>query len=244
MLIVLICVISAGQLIAQDLTAEQIVANYLKAIGQDNLMTKETMKITGRMTVQGMEFQLLGYEKKPAKERQEIIVQGMKLIMVIDGKTGWKINPMMGITDPQDLTPEDITDNTRQERNDPSGTWDSPMMSWKTDGTKIELAGMEDVDKSAAYNLKFTFSDKNVINYLVDTKSFLIVRSKSTQSVQGKSYEQEIRFGAYKDFDGVRIPEKVEVYLDGVLGQTAYVESCEFNIPIDDSLFRKPVKSQ
>jgi len=243
LLVLIISMFVIGQLLAQDLSPEQIVSNYLKAIGQDKFMNIETMKMTGKMTQQGLEMQVTQYQKKPEKVRQDIEVQGMTVTMVVDGETGWVLNPMMGSTDPQDLNAESIKALEKEGNNDPTATWDNPFVTWKEDGIKIELAGREDVNGSSAYNLKFTFKEGYTINYIIDAASFVLLKTKSIQDVQGQTFDREIRFSDYKDFNGILFPGKLEMLVNGQIGQVFTMDKCEFNVLVDDSIFKKPVKN-
>ena len=241
--IILISIFVTAHLMSQDLNADQIVANYLKAVGQEKYNSMETVKITGKVTQQGLEIRVTDYQKKPDKDRAEMEVQGLKVIMTVEGDAGWIINPMMGINDAQDLDAESIKAMKKEGNSDPTGDWDSPFINSKEKDINIELEGMEDVNGSPAYNLKFTFKEGYFINYIIDAKTFLLLRSKSTQNVQGQTYDSEVRFSDYKEFEGIRLPGKYEVLVNGQVGQVGTLESCEFNIPVDDSLFNKPVKN-
>jgi outer membrane lipoprotein-sorting protein len=241
LLVLLISIFSIAPLLAQDLSPDEIVLRNLKAIGQDKLMNIQTLKVTGKMTQQGLDFQVTVYQKKPEKTRQEIEVQGMSIIMAVDGETGWTINPMSGSADAQDMPADVIKSLEKEGRGDPTVSWDNPLLNWKENGTNIELAGREDINGSSAYNLKVTFKDNYVINYFVDAKSFVLLKSKSTEAAQGQTFDREIRFSDYTDIDGVLIPIKIEVLINGQVGQVFTMDKCEFNVPVDDSIFNKPV---
>lgn len=241
-IIVLIVILAAGLLSAQNLSPEEIVSNYLKAKGQDKFMKMETVKMTGKTTQQGMEMLVTEYQKKPDKNLAEIEVQGMKVIMSMVGDKGWVINPMMGATDAQDLNAEAVAALKKQSNSDPTSDWDIPFINYKEKGIIIESQGTEDISGSPAYNLKFTFKEGYSYNYIIDSKSFLLLKSRTTENVQGQTYEAEVRFSDYRDFEGILIPCKYESLVNGQSGQVFTLDSCEFNIPIDDSKFNKPVK--
>ena len=233
-----------GRIISQDPSPEDILSRYLKAIGQDKFNSLETAKMTGNMTLtqQGLEMQVGVYQKKPDKIRQEMEVQGLKVLMVADGKKGWVVNPMMGASEPQDLDQASFEALMSQDRNDPTGSWSNPLMTWREDGTRIELSGKEEVNGSTAFNLKFTYADDETVNYIIDAKTYLLVKTKSSQNVQGQTFDTETRYSDYRDFDGIMLPGKIEMVVNGQVGQIFIMGGCEFNIPIEDSLFKKPVK--
>lgn len=241
-IIVLTGLLAGGLLSAQNLSPEEIVSNYLKAKGQDKLMKMETVKMTGKMTQQGLEFVVTEYQKQPDKNMAEIEVQGMKIIMSLDGDNGWLINPMMGVTEAQDLNAEAVSALRKENNNDPTVEWDSPFTNYKEKGIIVESGLMEDVSGSPAFNLKFTFKEGYIYNYIIDAKTFLLLKTRSTENVQGQTYDREIRFSDYRDFDGIVIPGKIEMLVNGQVGQVFTMDICEFNVPVDDSIFKKPVK--
>jgi len=240
LLVLIISIFAIAPLLAQDLSPDEIVTKNLKAIGQDKFMNVQTFKLTGKMSQQGLDFQITQYQKKPEKIRQEVEVQGMNIIMVIDGDTGWSINPMMGSTDAQDLPADAIASLKKEGRSDPTASWDNPFLNWKKDGTGIEMIGKEDINGSSAYILKFTYNDNSVVNYFVDAKSFVLVKTKSTEEAQGQTFEREIKFSDYRDTDGILLPVKIEILINGQVQQIFTMDKCEFDVPVDDSIFSKP----
>lgn len=238
---VLCCMLPMGVLLAQELSVDEITSKNLKAIGQEKLMSIQTIKMTGKMSQGGMEFQITQFQKKPDIARQEIEIQGMKIIMVVTGDTGWTINPMTGSTDVQDL-PSDVVKNMIKEGNsDPSLNWDNPFYNWKEKGTKVELVGKEDLSGTQVYNLKFIFNDGNVINYYVDADKFIVLKDKSIQTEQGQTYNKETNYSDYRDIDGIFNPGRVEIIINGQVSTVFTVDKCELSIPIDESIFKKPV---
>jgi hypothetical protein len=243
LLFIILCMLPAGILVAQDLTVDEIISKNLKAIGQDKLMTIKTIKTTGKMTQGGMEFLMTGYEKKPDFEKAEMEVQGVKIIITREGKTGWTINPMTGSSDPQDLPAEMINSMLNESISDPAINWDNPFYTLKEIGAKVELIGKEEMEGTPVYNLKFTFKDGYVVNYYLDAAKFLVIKSKSTETAQGRTYEKEIRYSDFKDLDGVLYPVKEEILKNGQVESVATSDKVEFNLSFDDSFFKKPVKN-
>ncbi|MCX6328266.1 MAG: outer membrane lipoprotein-sorting protein [Bacteroidia bacterium] len=240
---IILCMLPVGILVAQDLTVDEIISKNLKAIGQDKLMNIQTIKTTGKATQGGMELLITEIQKSPDKDRQEVEVQGMKMIIAIEGETGWIINPQTGSSDPQDLSPEQMQSLIKEGLSDPIVNWDNPFLKWKENGIKIDLIGKEDMNGTPVYNLKFTFKDGYVVNYYIDAEKFIVLKSKSTETEQGQTYEREIRYSDYTDFDGILNPVKIEVLVNGQVGTVGIMDKCEFNIPVNDSVFKKPAKN-
>jgi hypothetical protein len=232
-----------GQLLAQELTVDEIISKNLKAIGQDNLMKAQTIKTTGKMTQGGIEFLLTSYEKRPDLDRAEMEVQGVKIIIVREKNTGWMINPMTGSSDPQDLPAEMISSMIDQGTDDPAINWDNPFFTWKEIGATPTLIGREDMQGTPVYNIKFTFKDNHVVNYFLDAARFIVLKTKSTETAQGQTYESETRYSDFKELDGVLYPGRIENLVNGQVSTVAVSQKVEFNLDFDDSLFKKPVKN-
>ena len=242
LLFIILSIVAVGPLLAQDLTLDEIISKNLSAIGQDKLMEIETIKLTGKMSQQGIEFQLIQYQKAPDMLRLEMEVQGMTIIIEFEGETGWTINPMTGSSDPQDLPEEMVKSLWKESLEDPVVNWDNPFFKWEENGIKVDLVGKEDMDEQPVYNLKFTFKNNHIVNYLVDADRFVVLRQMSTKTEQGQTYNEEIRYSDFQDTEGILLPVKTEILINGQIGTVFTMDKCEFNIPIDDSIFKKPVK--
>jgi outer membrane lipoprotein-sorting protein len=243
LLVLIVGFLAMGQLLAQELTADEIISKVLNAIGQEKFMNIQTVKITGKMIQGGMEFNLTVYQKKPDFNRIDMEIQGMTIIMATDGKTGWTINPMTGSSDPQDLPEETIKSMKEGDFSDPELNWDNPFSNWREKGTIAELTGKEEIDGTPVYNLKLTYMNNKIVSYTVDASKFLVLRLRSTVTEQGMTYDQEVRNSDFRDFEGIIYSGKSEILMNGQVGQTVTINKCEFDVPIDDSVFKKPVKN-
>jgi|WetSurMetagenome_2_1015567.scaffolds.fasta_scaffold00014_92 hypothetical protein len=241
LLIFLSGLLATSALFAQDLTAEDIISRYLKAIGQDKFMKLETFKMKGKMATQGLEMQAVMYMKKPDKIRQDLEVQGMTIIASLSGEKGWILNPLTGSQEAQEINAETIKELNQEDRYDPSASWDNPFLTLKEDNTRTELTGKFDFNGSPAYVLKLTFKEGEVVDYYIDAASFFLVKTKSIKNVQGQTFDQEVISGDYKDFEGIEIPCKIISYMNGQVVQTVSIDTCELNVSVDDSIFNKPV---
>lgn len=243
-LVIILSILAAGPLLAQDLTLEEIITKNLSAIGQDKLMNIETLKVTGKMNQGGVEFQIIQYQKAPDMARQEVEIQGMTIIIGVEGETGWTINPMTGSSDPQDLPEEMVKSLWEESIEDPVVNWDNPFYKWEENGIKVALVGKEDMDGQPVYNFKFTFKNNYIVNYFLDAERFVVLRQISTKTEQGQTYNHELRYSDFQDTEGILYPVKMEVLINGQIGTVFTIDKCEFNIPLEDSIFKKPVQKE
>ena len=242
LLVLTIGIFTLGQILAQDLSPDEIVTKFLDATGQEKFMKVQTVKMTAKTSQQGsMDFQISILAKQPRKMRQEIEVQGLSIVMVVDGEKGWTINPMTGSNDPQDLPQEAITELMKEGRLEPSVSWDNPLVNWKESGIKIDLVGQEDVDGASAYHLRATYEDGQVVNYFLDSSTFYILKSKSRTLVEGQEMDTEVQCTDFMGIDGIIMPKKITMLFNGQILQVMTIDTIEFNVPVDDSIFEKPV---
>lgn len=240
LLFIISVILSTGILSAQNLKLDQLLEKNFKAIGQDKLANVQTIKLTGKMLQGNMEISMISMEKRPNLRRFEGELQGTKFIQSFDGQNGWTINPMSGSLEPQDMAPETL--KTFKEENDESyGTWDNPFFTWERLGSKIELVGKEDLNGIAVYNIKITAKDNTVDNYYMDASTFLVLRVKSRELKQDVMAETETVYSDFKMIDGIMCALKIELIDNGQTSVVIKIDNYEFNTPIEDSLFKKPV---
>jgi outer membrane lipoprotein-sorting protein len=226
-----------GVLVAQDMKLDELLQKYSKARGQNI----QTVKMTGKMIQPGNpEFMITSFEKRPDMFRQEMEVQGTKIIVAFIGQTGWIISPTLGSFDPQDMPPSSFNSLNKELRSDPYVSWNNPIVNWKENGNKLELIGREDINGTQVYNLKLTFKDNEVANYYMDAAKFVMLLVKEKTMEQGQMNETEDKFSDFRDVDGVSMPFKIETITNGQTSTIVILDKCEFNLPIDDAIFKKP----
>ncbi len=232
--------LTAAILVAQDLTIEEIISKNLATIGQERVMSFGTIRRDGIVNIEGMEFPIFAIEKYPKLNYSEIEMQGLKIIIAGDGETGWTINPITGSSEPQDLPEFMINNLERESVKDPTAKWHNSFVNWKEKGFKAELIGMEQFDNRPVYNLQFTFEDDYVVNYFMDASEFVVLKVRSTETEQGQTFKSEIIYRDYKDVDGVLIPYRIEMLVNGQVTQIFIINNVEFDVAVDDSIFAKP----
>ena len=89
-------------------TADAVLVEYFETIGQDKLLETNTYVTKGKILQAQFEIPFTAYNKKPMSYKLEAEFQGMKIITAFNGVSGWSINPMMGSTEPQPMTDEQI----------------------------------------------------------------------------------------------------------------------------------------
>ena len=107
-------------------------------------------------------------------------------------------------------------------------------------GTRVELAGQEDLAGRPAYKLKVTLASGGVRYDYIDAKSMNLVRT-STRQVRGRPVQIQTTFGDFKKTDGLLFPRFVEVAAAGRPNKMRIdVESIEVNPSLSDARFAMP----
>ena len=234
--VVLVLVSTAA---ARAQTVDEIVAKNIQAKGgADKWKAVNTVKMTGKISMQGMDLPLTIYAKRPNFNRQEIVLQDKQLVQAFDGTIAWLINPMMGSDSPMEL-PGPAADMMKN-----SADFDGALMDYKSKGYTVELIGKETLDGVEVHHLKLTKKDGSYVqHYFLDAKSGIELKT-SVDMDMGTGVKQplETEMSNYQQIDGIMIPHTVKQSVNGKPVVQMTFEKVEFNAPIEDALFKMPAK--
>jgi hypothetical protein len=235
-LLSLLFVISiSGKIFSQD--ADEIVNKYITAIGGlDKIQTIKTIKLTGKVTANGMDIPFSEICKRPQMVLMESTIQGMTMKQAYDGTQGWMINPFMGKKDP------DVMSKDAEKAIKRNADFEGQLINYKDKGSKIELIGKEDLEGSQVYNIKLTDKDNDLTNFYIDADSYLLVKQNDKIKVDTKEITAESILSNYKQVNGVLFPYSIESKSpDNPMGNAKIVvDSIEVNMTVDDSIFKMP----
>jgi hypothetical protein len=235
-LLSLLFVISiSGKIFSQD--ADEIVNKYINAIGGlDKIQAIKTIKLTGKVTANGMDIPFSQICKRPQMVLMESTIQGMTMKQAYDGTQGWMINPFMGKKDP------DVMSKDAEKAIKRNADFEGQLINYKDKGSKIELIGKEDLEGSQVYNIKLTDKDNDLTNFYIDADSYLLVKQNDKIKVDTKEITAESILSNYKQVNGVLFPYSIESKSpDNPMGNAKIVvDSIEVNMTVDDSIFKMP----
>jgi len=184
----------------------------------------------------GMELPVVIKYKRPNKFRTEVNIQGQSIVQAFDGTDGWQIIPMVS-PDPTDLVGEQLKQAAEQ------ADIDGQLWNYKEKGSTVELTGKEDMEGTEVYHIKLTTKDGDVQNYYIDAETYLLLKVKSTLNIQGQEIEAENIMGNYRNFDGIVMPMSIESKAMGQSSQIV-INTVDFNVTLEDSVFTRPVKKE
>jgi outer membrane lipoprotein-sorting protein len=218
-------------------TVDELVAKNIKAKGgAEKWKAVNSVKMSGRMTVQGMELPLTIYAKRPNLSRQEITLQDKTMVQAFDGTTPWTINPMMGSDTPQEIT------GPQGDMMKSDADFDGALMDYKTKGHTIDLVGSEKLDGKAVHHLKVTKKGGNVQHYYLDAETGLELKTTAEIEQGGTKQTIETELSNFQPVEGILVPHTVSQSLNGTPVVQMTIDKVEFNPTMDDSMFRMPKK--
>ena len=218
-------------------SADELIARYLKTVGgMDRISAVSSLRRVGKYTGSGgFEATFVQENKRPEFVREEFTFQGMTAINAWDGKTGWKIDPFGGKKDAEALSEDEMRSILVD------ADFDEPLVNYKQKGTKVELAGMDQVEGTDVYKLKVTLRNGDTRTYYLDTDYFVPIKVDDKRTIRGSDQEFETILGDYKEINGWFIPFSIETGRKGDPNKAKYTwEKIEPNVSLDDSRFHKP----
>ena len=228
LLFVLTGLIVVAVINAQSL--DEIVKNYSAAMKQDKLSNVSSIKITGKMSAMGMEMPMVMMMKNPDKIKVTYTFNGQDMISLFDGEKGYSVNPMMGSSDPVELTGNQL--NQVKGNN----AFQNQLLNYFKNG-QLTLEGEENVKDKPAYKLKIII-DNSPTYMFIDKGSFMIVKSTATVDNMGTPMDVESFMTDYVDIEGVVLPKKTTAIANGMEAAVISFDKIEVNIPMDDSVFK------
>ena len=235
--LLLLAVFSLTAVQAQDMTADQVLANYFEAVGgKDKLQAMKARKMTATMSMQGMEFPGVIYEMTPNKQRVEVDVQGQQIVMAYDGEDAWWIMPFQTGPDPQDMPKDQAEGMTKQ-------TFEPELMDYADKGHSVELLGMEEVDGAQTYAIQLTKENGDVETHYFDAEYFVPIMIKTEVEegpMKGQFVEQYL--SDYQEVDGFMVPHYLETKIGGQTGQKITIQEVMIDPEIEAGLFSRPQK--
>lgn len=238
-LILATALLCAFSLQADELTVDQILARNAAARGGlEKLAAVKSMRLTGKLSMAGMEAPFTLTKKRPDMVKMEFTIQGMTGTQAYDGTTAWMVMPFMGKKEPEAMSGDMLKELKEQ------ADFDGPFIDYAKKGNKVELLGKADVEGTPAYKLKLTTKEGSETTVYLDAETFLEVKMEAKRKMQGQEIEGETTLGNYQEVEGVLIPFSVEMKAKGApAGQTLTIDKAEINPTLEDAGFRMPAKA-
>jgi outer membrane lipoprotein-sorting protein len=215
-------------------TADAVLVEYFETIGQDKLLETNTYVTKGKILQAQFEIPFTAYNKKPMSYKLEAEFQGMKIITAFNGVSGWSINPMMGSTEPQPMTDEQI------EKTKLQADYEGIYYNYAEKGYKVEFVDKDFLDDIEVYILKLTTPTGDIITSYFDTENNILLKAASNMTMQDVETEFEMHFSNYKFVDEILVPFAIETKVNGETMMNMVIDEVTYNVEIPDSMFEMP----
>ena len=220
--------------------AEVIEKNAAARGGVQAWQGLKTMAWTGYVesAVQGRKLPFLLEQKRPNMTRFEIVNDGQRSIRLFDGKSGWKLRP-----NPANGRPE-LSTYSEDELSFARGAQviNGPLMDYVAKGAIVTVSGNGQADGRYAYILDVKPPSGGNHRIWVDAETFLEVRhDRQVRSGLGQLGTVTVIFRDYREFEGVKIPTKIETGAGiGASANKLVIERVALNPELEDRMFARP----
>ena len=152
------------------------------------------------------------------------------MVRAFDGTTPWMSmgGQIREITGPE-------AQATREQAD-----FDSPLVDYAAKGNRIELVGPETVDGAKVFHLKVTTKSGQVQQVFLDAETGLERETSVTLNQNGQDITVDSLLSDYREVNGLKIPFRIKQTVNGTPVTELTIEKAEFNVPLDDSVFKMP----
>jgi len=226
---VLAVIMTSGAVVSFAQSAEEIVTKHIEAIGGEaNWKKINAVKMTGSMTMQGMEMPVTITTLNKKAMRVDITIMGTSNYQILTDKEGWVFFPIQ-----QQQKPEPMTADQVKESQDQLQVQDQ-FLDYKKDGSKIEFIGKDDIEGTEVLKLKLTDKDGKEKTYFFDASNYYILRESQKITADGKEMDVVVHYSNFQKLPaGITFPMTIEQE-NGPVNFT----SIEVNPKVDESIFK------
>ena len=220
--------VDAATALPPGLTAENVLEDYIVAIGGSTAREVTTFQSEGGITMQGMTITV-----SSAKEDGKRYANAMKMggatmqRQVLSGGAGFS----------EARGKKKVAEGT--ELNDlVTASFIFPELHLDEMGAKPTLKGVEIINGAKAYQVDFTFGNGKTASYFYDATTGLQLRAIETQGEGDESATITTDYADYRDLKGVKLPYKVTISGAAPMPLEMIVKEYKLNEKLDDALFK------
>ncbi|NUO02951.1 MAG: caspase family protein [Saprospiraceae bacterium] len=212
-----------------SVTAPVVIENYLKAIGgKEALKRVNDMKMSMTASAEGQIFDLVIQRKMPNKVVMTMLVSGFVLSQTkFDGEKG-VVMDMNG--EVQALN--EVSLKTFKEQ---SGIFEE--IEYATNGTKLQLKGVEKVEGRDAYKLEITTPFGTKITDFFDKATWLKIRSVEIEQGDEGPVTSTTDYEDYRTVSGIKVPYTMKMSGSTPIPMAFKVQLVDINKGIPNSEF-------
>jgi len=215
-------------------TADEVINKHIAAIGGKDVIAKiKSQVVESNLNVMGSDLTATTTLLVGKGFKNVANFNGQEIVQVITPTSGWMLNPLAGQTDPTPI-PEDQVKSAQATLELGGG-----LFNYKEKGSKVELAGTENVDGVKAIKLKLTDKEGKESFYFLDPTTYYLIKHEATINANGQDMTMVSTFSNYKKTDIGYVMPYTTVRNQG-FEMTITVSKVEFNKDIDPKIFEMP----
>jgi hypothetical protein len=209
---------------------EDIVSKYTVANKFDKIGNIQTIKISAKTSMMGMNMPTELWMKNPNKIKTVTNINGQEIIQAFDGEKGYTISPMTGSTEPVEMTAEQLKGVVR------NNMFNNFMAEYLKNG-KLTLEGEDNVNGKPAFKVKTSLDGGNSSTVFIDKSTYFIIKTIGTINQGGMVMTLESFPSDYTEISGILVPMKTTISTNG-MEMVNTISKVEVDIPIEDSVFK------
>jgi len=216
-------------------TADEVITKYSTAMGSLDAFNKvTTVKMTGSMSTSGMVLPMTTQIIQGKAMRTDVDASGTMITTAYNNGSGWKINPLAGVTAKTDVTGAELDGFKMQTY------LVNNLMDYKKRGHTVELLGEEMVEGVKTYKIKLTNKDDGKATlYFIMTADNLLLKTISKKEAQGETYDLETYYSDMKKINGLQFSMQLMQKIKGQVYMSIKWDKVELNVPVDEKIFVK-----
>jgi outer membrane lipoprotein-sorting protein len=219
-----------GVLILNAQSLEDIINKYTVANKLDKIASFQTIKITAKTSMMGMDMPMEMWMKNPNKIKTVTSFNGQDMVQVFDGEKGYMINPMAGSNTPVEMTADQVNSVIK------NNMFQNYMVNYLKSG-QLTLAGEDNVNGKPVYKIKADIGGGNTAMMYIDKSSYLILKTVADVNQGGMAISVESYPSDYTETNGILLPMKTTTSASGMEIITTFTK-VEVDIPIEDGVFK------
>ncbi|WP_192822882.1 insulinase family protein [Rufibacter sp. LB8] len=209
-------------------TAQSVLANYLKALGgKENVEKVKDLTVKRTMNVPGAQLVVSQQSKGQDKMLMTVNNGGYEINRVqINGAKGQMVSgPQV-----KEIAGPELQDQKLEN-------WAFGFLNYGQAGVKLALNQMEKIAGRDAYKLELVMpSGKKAFHYF-DAQTGLKVREVAIEETGYGNASQTMDYKDYREVNGVKFPHQIDLHLGGQI-ISSNVTSVEINKNLPDDLFK------
>jgi hypothetical protein len=228
--------IAAFALRAQAQTAEDIIAKYVTFTGGTaNWKKVKTIVTSGTYNYNGIGFPFTAFSKAPDLYKYTVPFEGKYFTQAFDGSSGWKIDAFKGETNKTILTGKAAL----AMMNEADVELESPFINYQQKGHQAIFEGVDSVDGSACFKVKFIRKNGTAETCYFKQNTFELIKKQApSKNTELENSLLDIYYRDYRTTNGITIPFIQECKTGTQAVLTITIKKITLNEAINDADFK------